>query len=72
MSESQEKENLSESQNDLDRPVWGVAAIGAVVGLPERQTHYQLSAGRLDADKLGGRWVSTPRRLLRQFAGKAA
>jgi hypothetical protein len=71
MSESQEKEN-SESQNDLDRPVWGVAAIAKIIGRNPRQAHYLLMRGLIDADQKGKLWVSTRRRLLAQFVGKAA
>jgi hypothetical protein len=36
------------------------------------QVQYLLERGRIDADKVGRRWISTPRRLLSQFAGKVA
>jgi hypothetical protein len=55
----------------LDRPIQGAAAFAEVLGWPEKQVRYALERKRLDADKLGPRiWVSTPRRLLAQFAGK--
>ena len=67
MSESQEKEN------DLDRPVWGIVAIAKIIGRNPRQAHYPLTRSLIDADQIGGRmWVSTRRRLLGQFKGKAA
>jgi hypothetical protein len=37
-----------------------------------QQTSHLLWKGRLDADKVGTLWVSTARRLLRQFAGSAS
>jgi hypothetical protein len=54
----------------LDTPVYGAGPIGRVVNRTERQTYGDLEAGRLDADKFGKLWVSTPRRLLRRFQGK--
>jgi len=56
--------------DDLDRPLWGAAAIGEVIEKNAPQTLHLLEKGRLDADKVGGRWVSTARRLLVQFAGR--
>lgn len=49
----------------LDTPVWGAEAIGKVISRSERQTFYLAEQGLIDADKVGGRWCSTPRRLLR-------
>jgi hypothetical protein len=54
----------------LDQPVWGAEAIAKVLNRPVKQVRYGLERGRFDADKLGKSWVSTPRRLLRQFAGR--
>lgn len=56
----------------LDRPVYGAANIGRVMGLNENQAFYGLERGHIDADKLGGKWVSTPRRLMRIANGNAA
>lgn len=52
-----------------DRPIYGAAAIGRALGLNARQAYHALENGYLDAvaNKLGGRWCSTPRRL-RQIA----
>ena len=49
----------------LDTPVWGAQAIGAVINRSKRQTFYVLEQGLIDADKVGNRWCSTPRRLLK-------
>jgi hypothetical protein len=54
----------------LDQPIRGAGPFAAVLGWPEKQVRYALERGLLDADKLGNIWVSTPRRLLRQFAGR--
>jgi len=56
--------------NDLDRPIRGAKRIGEILGLPPRQVYYGLEKGLYDADKLGRLWVTTPRRLLNQFAGR--
>ena len=60
---------MATAYDDPDRPIWGAAAIGREINLDARQAYYILEAGHLDgvADKVGGRWVSTPRRL-RQIA----
>lgn len=63
----------------LDRPLWGAAQIARVVNLVDkdgrlrtRAAFHLLKNRRLDADKIGGIWTSTPRRLLRSFSGNAA
>jgi len=55
----------------LDKPVFGAGPISRVVGLTERQTYDGLEKGRLDGDKFGKLWVSTPRRLLAPFQKRA-
>jgi hypothetical protein len=62
----------SHSSEGLDTPVWGAAAIGRVIGRSERQTFHLLERGHLDASKVGGLWVSTPRRLLNGIAEREA
>jgi hypothetical protein len=56
--------------DDLDKPIWGAKAIAEIVHKPLTQVNYLLIKGLLDADKVGRQWVSTPRRLLSQFAGR--
>ena len=56
--------------DDLDRPIWGASAFGEVINRAAPHVFYMLEHGLLDADKIGRRWVSTPRRLLGQFAGR--
>jgi hypothetical protein len=58
--------------DDLDRPIRGAKAFSDVLGpdRPEKKVRYRLERDQLDADKLGRNWISTPRRLLDQFAGK--
>jgi hypothetical protein len=65
--------------SDLDRPVWGAAEIGRIANVTKpdgtvdlRRTYYLLENKLLDADKFGRRYASTPRRILRRFAGEAA
>ena len=60
---------------DLDRLVWGAKQIAPIINRNERQTFYLLEQRHLDADKVGGIWVSSPRRLLfgkRKVAAGAA
>jgi len=59
--------DLDQIIDDLDRPIWGASAISGVIGRSESETNYLLINRRIDASKNGGRWVSTPRRLLRSL-----
>lgn len=59
------------SDDTFDRPIWGAAAIGEIIGRSQRQAFHLLESGHLDADKLGNQWVSTPRRLLARIRGNA-
>ena len=61
-------ETLTE-ENDLDRPLWGAQAIARAINRAPRAAYHLLEKGHLDADRVGGRWVTTPRRLRAQFAG---
>lgn len=63
--------NSNDPQN-LDTPIWGARAIGAVLNLTERQAWHQLEKRKLDAKKVGKTWVSTPRRLLASIFGDEA
>jgi hypothetical protein len=42
-----------------DRPIYGAAAIGKVLGFNARQTYWHLERGNLDAvvDKIGTKWT---------------
>jgi hypothetical protein len=59
---------MTDYHPDLDRPVWGAEAIASVINRNKRQTFYLLEQGHLDADKVGGTWRSSTRRLL--FGGR--
>ena len=59
------------TDDELDRPLWGAEAIAREIKREPRATYHLLENGRLDADRVGGRWVSTPRRLRAQFAGRS-
>jgi hypothetical protein len=48
----------------LDRPVWGAKNIADVINRSVKQTYHLLEQGHLDAEKCGGIWRSTTRRLL--------
>ena len=56
------------NEND-DEVLWGCAAIAKAAGRTPRQTYYLLESNRLPADKIGGQWMSTRRRLRTFFAG---
>ncbi len=57
---------------DLDAPVWGARNISEVIKRTERATFHMLQSGLLDASKVGDRYVSTRRRLLKAVRGEAA
>lgn len=54
--------SMQETQN-LDLPLWGVRSIAAAINRSPRSTLYLLESGRLPAAKVGGRWVSSRKRL---------
>jgi hypothetical protein len=62
--------DLKNIVDPLDRPIWGARAFGDVINKNESQTFYLLGKKRadgtplLDADRVNGQYVSTPRRLL--------
>ena len=55
---------------ELDRPIWGAAAIGAEINRTERQAFYLLEAGLIPGEKVGKVWVTTRRRLRSRLFGK--
>jgi hypothetical protein len=57
------------TDNDSDTPIWGGAAIAAVLNTTPRKAFYLLENKLIDATKCGAQWVSTRRRLLRSIAG---
>ena len=59
--------DLENIVDDLDRPIWGAEAIGRVINRTQAQAFHLLQHRRLDADKAGHTWVSTPRRLLKSL-----
>jgi hypothetical protein len=63
--------HLKDIVDPLDKPIWGAEAIGVVIERTEPETFYLLGNGHLDASKVGGRWTSTPRRLLQSLARAA-
>jgi hypothetical protein len=57
-------------EGSLDKPVWGAAAIGAVINRNPRQTHHLLTSGHIkSARRIGGRWVANVAALRREFGG---
>jgi hypothetical protein len=47
----------------LDLPLWGVPRIAKALGLTERQARHKIDRHLLPVEKIGGQYVSTPRRL---------
>jgi hypothetical protein len=70
--------SMSDSSTDLDRPLWGGAAIAIEANLlkdgsPDiKRAYYLLELGLLPGTKVGKIWTSTPRRLRAVFSGEAA
>ena len=58
--------------SDLDEPIWGAKGISQVIKRSERQTFHLLQTGQLPANKVGDRYVSTKRKLLKAILGEAA
>jgi hypothetical protein len=53
---------------ELDRPVWGAAAIGRLINKNPRQTHHLLARGLIkSARQVGHQWTATPSALRREF-----
>lgn len=48
--------------------IWGVKAIAAELGIPERRAFYLVENGRLPAKKEGRLWVSSRSALRRHYA----
>jgi hypothetical protein len=65
---------------DNDQPLNGAEEIGRTARILDEngdvdlgRTYYRLAKGLLDADKLGGTWVSSRNRILRPYvSGKAS
>jgi hypothetical protein len=69
---------MSDSNSDLDLPLWGAEAIGRQANVVNeagnvdlRKVFYLLENGLLPGTKIGKRWTSTKRRIRRAFAGEA-
>jgi hypothetical protein len=53
--------------------VWGAKAIGQVIRRTERQTHYLLERGAIEAArKVGAQWTASEAGLRRQFCADDA
>jgi hypothetical protein len=55
--------NTNKSDDDLDTPIWGAAAIAEELRLDRHQAYYALGQGHIPATKIGRQYVSTKRRL---------
>lgn len=57
---------MTENTKSLDL-IWGVAAIGEVIGLTARQTHHYASNGKIPVKKINGRWCAERGQLTKWF-----
>jgi hypothetical protein len=55
--------------SDENAPIWGAGPISKVISKSERATYHLLERGLLPAKKVGGSWVSTPRKLRDALVG---
>ena len=66
---------MSEQIDTVDT-LWGAEAIGAAIGLTERQAKYWLAQGQLPGRRIGtgkrGRWCASRKALLDYVAGQGA
>lgn len=63
---------MTQEADDLDRPVWGIKAFSEIIDRTERQTYHLIASGKLPANKVGERYVSTKRKLLGALLGETA
>jgi hypothetical protein len=63
----------------LDQPIWHATPIAETANIRGTDgkldlpaTYYKLAAGLIDADKVGGVWCSTRRRILNSLSKKRA
>jgi hypothetical protein len=54
------------AQSDI---IWGVKSIADEIRRPERATYHLLETGQLPANKIGGRWVASRRKLMARLVG---
>lgn len=52
--------------------VWGVGAIGHVIGRNYQQTYHMIRTGKLPAKQVGERWVASRKKLIEFFMEDAA
>jgi hypothetical protein len=71
MSDNPDSEPLvNRDSADLDKPLWGAAAIGHEINKNARQTYHLLSRGLIkSARRVGHQWTATPSALRREFGG---
>jgi hypothetical protein len=57
--------STSNTNEDLDKPIWGVESFAKIINRTPRQTHHLVAKGRIPGvKKVGARFVSTKRKLL--------
>lgn len=60
------------SDETADDLVWGVAAIGKMIGRTYQQTYHMIRMGHLPAKQIGGRWVASRSKLIAALTEDAA
>ncbi|MGN6143430.1 MAG: hypothetical protein ACTHOP_07565 [Mesorhizobium sp.] len=60
-----------DKETELDL-IWGVEAIGKLIGRTYQQTHHMLRTGKLPAKQVGERWVASRAKLIAFFMEDAA
>ncbi|MCS4091858.1 DNA-binding protein [Rhizobium sp. BK176] len=63
---------LQTDSADLDAPIWGIENFAKIINRTQRATYHLVANGKLPANKIGDRYVSTRRKLLTAILGEAA
>ena len=63
---------LQTDNAELDAPVWGIGNIAKIINRTQRATYHLVANGKLPANKIGERYVSTRRKLLAAVLGETA
>ncbi|MEO9336987.1 hypothetical protein ABFT80_06065 [Mesorhizobium sp. SB112] len=63
---------MDRNDNEQLDLIWGVEAIGNLIGRNYQQAHHMLSTGKLPAKQVGDRWVASRSKLTAFFMEDAA
>jgi len=61
---------MDDQKDQLPGVLWGAKAIADYIGRSPRQVYHLLETGKLPAQRLGQRWVTTKSRLKAHLSGQ--